>query len=53
LHRTRRKLGGSTDGSLYNIGTIQNIVFKPEDMSLEIAFAPWNCPLPSKPNFIR
>jgi hypothetical protein len=42
-----------TDGSIYNIGTIQNIVLKPENMRLEIAFAPWNDPLPLKPNFIR
>jgi len=45
-------VGNQADGSIYNIGTIQNIVFRPEDMRLEIAFAPWNGPLSSKPNFI-
>ena len=45
-------VGSQVDGSIYNIGTIQNIVFRSEDMKLEIAFAPWNAPLPSKPNFI-
>lgn len=38
-------------GDLYNSFTLQNVVFKPGTLELEVAFRPANGTLPSKPCF--
>lgn len=44
--------GYQADGSIYNNASVQDIVFKPQDMKLEVAFAPRNKDLPPKPDFV-
>jgi len=46
------RVGNQADGSIYNNKTVQSIIFKPEDMRLEVAFTPPKGELPAKPNFI-
>jgi len=47
------EVGSQFDGSIYNIKSLQSIVFKPEDMELEVAFAPAMSNFPEKPNFTK
>jgi hypothetical protein len=44
--------GLQSAGSIYNKGTSQSIIFKPDEMKLEAAFAPKGAPLPLKPDYI-
>jgi hypothetical protein len=44
--------GIQSDGSIYNKGTSQSIIFKPEYMKLEVAFAPKGKKLPEKPVYV-
>jgi len=46
-------VGSPFDGSIYNAKSLQSIVFKPEDMELEVAFAPAMSNLPQKPKFTK
>jgi len=45
-------IGTQADGSIYNTQTLKSIIFRPEDMRLEVAFAPAMGELPAKPNFV-
>jgi hypothetical protein len=44
--------GRSSDGSIYNTGTVQSIIFKPSDFKLEVAFAPRGKALPVTPDYL-
>jgi len=44
--------GNQDDGSLYNVASIQSIIFKPDELKLQVHFAPRNSLPEIKPEFL-